>query len=93
MAYYTAECKNVERNSNPKRTSAGRGTIGVSTKIYLDTAAQDVVGIELWLRECMGETKLQVSEIGNGYNTNRSGKMLFDGSIEEFIEAVKKGVA
>ena len=87
MGYYTAKCKNIERNSNPKRTSAGRGSNGVSASVYLDTNSQDVVGIELWLRDFIGKgPRLQVSTIGNGYNVSRSGHTLFDGTIEEFVE-------
>ena len=88
MGYYVAKCKNIERNSNPKRTSAGRGSNGVTASVYLDTNAQDVVGIELWLRDFKGEPRLQVSAIGNGYNVRRSGEMLFDGTIEEFVELI-----
>lgn len=84
MAYFTATCKNEQRDSAAKRTSAGKGSLGVSASVYTDTCAQDIVGIELWLRDCKGETQLRVSAIGNGYNVNRSGALLFDGSIEEF---------
>lgn len=86
MGYYIAGCKNQQRNNSTKRTSAGKGSLGVSAFVELDTNAKDVVGIELWLRDLNGEPKLQVEAIGNGYNVNRSGKMLFDGSIEEFVD-------
>ena len=46
MAYYTATCKNVQRDSAAKRTSAGKGSLGVSASVYNDTCAQDIVGIE-----------------------------------------------
>ena len=84
MAYYTATCKNVQRDSATKRTSAGKGSLGVSASVYNDTCAQDIVGIELWLRDYKGETRLEVRALGNGYNVNRNGVLLFDGSIEEF---------
>ena len=87
MGYYMAKCKNVERNSSPKRTSAGRGSNGVSASVYLDTNAQDVVGVELWLRNFLDRgPRLRVSTIGNGCNVNRSGYTLFDGTIEEFVK-------
>lgn len=89
MGYYRADCKNIQRNSARKETSAGKGTLGVSASVYLDTNAQDVVGIEMWLRDFDGP-KLQVSAVGNGYNVNRSGELLFDGSIEEFVELLKQ---
>jgi len=89
MGYYMAGCKNQQRNSNTKRTSAGKGSLGVSAFVELDTNAQDIVGIEMWLRDFNGP-RLQVSVIGNGYNVRRSGEMLFDGSIEEFVELLKQ---
>ena len=90
MAYYNAKCKNLARDSEPKRTSAGHGTLGVSSSVYLDTNAQEFVGIEMWLRGFKGEPRLQVSAIGNGYDVSRSGPTLFDGTIEEFIELLFK---
>ena len=90
MGYYRADCKNQQRNSARKETSAGKGTLGVSASAYLDTNAQDIVGIELWLRDFKGEPKLQVSAIGNGYNVSRSGEMLFDGSIDELVALLKE---
>ena len=89
MGYYMAGCKNQQRNSNTKRTSAGNGSLGVSAFVELDTNAKDIVGVEMWLREHKGVPMLQVSAIGNGYNVNRSGEMLFDGTIEEFVELLK----
>ena len=89
MAYYTARIKNLQNMSKPKRTSAGRGTIGVNAEVYLDTHSISTVGIEMWLRDVDGEPKLQVSTIGNGYDVNRNGEMLFDGTIEEFVELLK----
>lgn len=86
MGYYMAGCKNQQRNSNTKRTSAGKGSLGVSAFVELDTNAKDVVGIEMWLREYKGGPRLQVSAIGNGYNVSRSGETLFDGTIEEFVK-------
>lgn len=88
MGYYMAGCKNQQRNSDTKRTSAGKGTLGVSAFVELDTNAQDIVGVELWLRDFDGP-KLQVSAIGNGYNVSRSGELLFDGTIEEFVRALQ----
>lgn len=93
MGYYRADCKNVQRGSARKETSAGKGTLGVSASTYLDTNAQDVVGIELWLRDYKGEPLLQVSALGNGYNVSRHGEMLFDGSIEEFVGLLKRRTA
>ena len=87
MGYYKADCKNIERNSARKTTSAGKGTNGVSARVYLDTNAVDNVGVELWLRDFLGNgPRLQVSVVGNGYNVRRDGGTLFDGTIEEFIE-------
>jgi len=89
MGYYTADCKNLERNSARKRTSAGRGTLGVSSRVYLDTQAMDIVGIDMWLRDFRGEPMLQVSSVDNG-RIGKGGEMLFDGSIEEFVELLRK---
>lgn len=89
MGYYRADCKNIQRNSARKETSAGKGTLGVTSSVYLDTNAQDVVGVEMWLRHYKDGPRLQVSAIGNGYNVSRSGELLFDGTIEEFVEVVK----
>ena len=91
MGYYIARCKNIARDGNPKRTSAGRGTLGVSAAVELDTNAQDIVGIDMWWREYRGEPMLQVQAIGNGYNVNRSGETLFDGTIDEFVCKLKGG--
>ena len=88
--YYTASIKNQARDSATKRTSAGRGSLGVSASAYLDTQAEPIVGVEMWLRDFSGEPKLQVSAIGNGHDVCRSGPMLFDGSIEEFVELLSK---
>lgn len=90
MGYYRARCKNEQRNSAPKETSAGRGTLGVSASVYLDTNAQSIVGVEMWLRDFNGSPKLQISAVGNGYDTRRSGDMLFDGTVEEFVDLLKR---
>ena len=90
MGYYRADCKNQQRDSARKMTSAGRGTLGVSASVYLDTQAQDIVGVELWLRDFGGKPRLQVCAIGNGCNVSRSGPMLFDGSIGEFVGMFKE---
>ena len=89
MAYYRASVKNEQRDSARKETSAGKGTLGVSANVYLDTIAQPVIGIEMWLRDFDGP-RLQVNAIGNGYDVSRSGEMLFDGTIEDFIEVFKR---
>ena len=45
----------------------------------------------MWLRTTRnGEDMLQVNAIGDGYNVNKGGPQLFEGTINEFVKLFGK---